>query len=129
MDLGLYLCWSDEGRELEKLTEKLRKMSFSDRLNFLEKLVQAKFKEVPEILDAYNSWLTDAHELRELRNILFHGRWGFEVREQKAVNVLGLPTSSLQTSRSFSIQELRNVQKTIKELMSRLYKLRKLHPV
>ena len=129
MALGLYLCWSDESVEVKELTKKINELNFNLRLEFLRKKVEQKFTGSQNIINKYNSWIDDAHDIRELRNELFHGRWGFEVDKQSAANVVGLPTSPLQKSRLFTITELQSKQKSIRQLRSRLHELRESNPV
>ncbi len=129
MELGLFLVWSNEGKELDQLTKKLSDYNFNERLKFLEKLVQAKYADTPQPSEIYESWLVDAHETRTIRNQLFHGRWSVNPTQQQVVNVLGLPTSSEQQENPYSIADLQNTLETIRALRARLQELRKLWPV
>lgn len=129
MELGLFLVWAYEGKTLEELTKKLSDYSFHKRLEFLQKLVQVKFAETPKIIGAYATWLADAHEIRSIRNQLFHGRWGVNPIQQQVTNVLGLPTSPEQRETPYSIVDLQNKLETIRALRTRLQELRKSSPV
>ncbi|MEZ5490273.1 MAG: hypothetical protein R3F50_08135 [Gammaproteobacteria bacterium] len=129
MELGLYLCWSDHSVGVEELTKKVNDMNFNLRINLLKVKVQEKFSGALNIVKKYDEWINDAHGIRELRNELFHGRWGFDLQRQSAANVVGLPTSPLQKSRLFTIAELLDHKDSIRQLRSRLADLRKSNPV
>jgi hypothetical protein len=128
MELGLFLVWSDEGKELENLTKKVADYNFAKRLCFLEKLVQEKYSDTPAAY-LYAEWLHDAHEIRSLRNKLFHGRWGFIPRQQMVANVIGLPTSPEQTEVRYSLEQLRGSLEFMRMLRARLDNLRDKWPV
>ena len=129
MELGWLLSWADGGTSLERLTKKLGPLSFSKRLEHLEKSVASKFQGQPEVAATYQDWLSDAHAIRELRNQLFHGRWAVQPIRQVVVNVVGLPNSVDQKGTPYSISDLEGVLIAIRELRARLQGLRSLHPV
>jgi len=129
MELGLFLSWSDDGKLMERITKKVAGLNFSKRLEFLQKSVAKKFRDSPDVIERYARWLADAHAIRELRNQLFHGRWGVKATEQVVVNVIGLPTSPDQESTRYSIAELKSALGSVRELRSRLQKLRSSCPV
>jgi len=129
MELGVFLVWSNEGKELDKLTKKLSDYNFNKRLEFLQKLVQAKYADTPQPNEIYASWLADAHETRSIRNQLFHGRWGVKPTQRRVVNVLGLPTSPEQQETPYSISDLQNALETMQALRTRLQELRESWPV
>lgn len=129
MNLGLFLCWSISGPEEAAYTKRVNDMNFYRRLEFLREKVVRKFDDSSSVLSAYNHWIDEANEWRELRNEFFHGRWGIDVGNQRAANVVGLPRTASQKSRLFSIEELQNMQKSIRKLISRLHKLGETNPV
>jgi len=129
IELGLFLVWSNEGKTLDKLTKKLSDFNFHKRLDFLQKLVQAKYADTPKVIEAYASWLADAHETRSIRNQLFHGRWGINPTQQQAMNVVGLPTSPEQRETPYSIADLQKKLESMQTLRTELHKLRKSYPV
>ena len=129
MELGLFLVWSNEGKELDKLTQKLNDYSFNKRLEFLQKLVQSKYADIPKPSEIYAKWLTDAHKTRSIRNQLFHGRWGVNPIQQRVVNVVGLPTSPEQQETPYSIADLQNALETMQVLRAQLQDLRQSWPV
>ena len=126
--LGLYLVWSNEGRQLEALTNKLDDVGFQKKLDVLKDLVSAKYSG-HEAHSSYEQWLIDANDTRTLRNDLVHGRWGIKPTENVVVNVVGLPTSSAQKSTEYTIQELKNALDRMEHLEVRLAHLRKKWPV
>jgi hypothetical protein len=71
----------------------------------------------------------DAHAMRALRNRLFHGRWGFLPQQKVVANVVGLPTSPVQTETRYSIVQLRESLQTMRVLRNRLSELRQTWPV
>ncbi|MEQ3775703.1 MAG: hypothetical protein ABNH27_01190 [Alcanivorax sp.] len=128
MELGLFLVWSDDGKKLDSLTNKLNDSNFYKRLLLLEKLVQEKYLGTPTA-DIYGSWLSDAHAARSIRNQLFHGRWGFIPQQQQVANVIGLPTSAEQAETRYSISQLEDLLNKMRELRFRLRDLRQSCPV
>jgi hypothetical protein len=126
MNLGLFLCSLNRSPEQ---TKKINDMNFNKRLELLSDKVAEKFDGSPGVFSLYSLWIDDAHDLRELRNNFFHGRWGFDVGSQSVANVAGLPSSSSQESRLFTIAELQTKQEAIQELGSRLSKLRESNPL
>ncbi|PAU87200.1 hypothetical protein CK507_10830 [Pseudomonas sp. WN033] len=128
MELGLFLVWSNDGQNLDRLTKKLNDSNFNKRLHLLEKLVNEKYMDTPAA-DIYKFWLSDAHAVRSLRNELFHGRWGFIPQQQQVANVVGLPTSPEQTETRYSIAQLKDLLLTMRDLRSRLSDLRQSFPM
>lgn len=124
IELGLMLAWSDEGRTLEQLTEKLVDDNFYTRLEFLKKVVASKYNDQAEIAKQYLAWLAAAHKLRGVRNELFHGRWGISPLEQQVVNVIGLPTSPEQRSVAYTIPDLQSILDEMRRLRTMLCSLR-----
>ena len=129
MELGLLLAWSDDGSSLDHLTKKLSALNFSKRLEHLRKLVTSKYQDTPKAMKAYSDWMSDAHTIRELRNQLFHGRWGVEPIAQRVVNVVGLPTSPDQKSTPYTIAELESSLTRVRQLREQLRVLRSSCPV
>ena len=128
MEIGLYLAWSSGGKHLKKLTKKLANYNFNKRLTLLEELAQKTYENTPTAA-RYSQWLSDAHEIRALRNQFFHGRWGFSPNQQLVANVIGLPTSPEQFETYYSIDQLREFLKKMKILRRELSKLREQWPV
>jgi hypothetical protein len=128
MELGLFLAWSDGGRNLDELSGRVTAANFNSRLESLEKLTKLKYSDTPAA-DEYAKWLLDAHALRSLRNRLFHGRWGFLPHQRMVANVLGLPTSPEQTETRYSLAQLRESLQTMRVLRKRLCELRQTWPV
>jgi hypothetical protein len=128
MGLGLFCVWSDEGRKLDDLTQKLNDGNFNSRLEFLERLAESKYLNT-SAEGEYAKWFREAHALRSLRNRFLHGRWGFLPQNKMAANVIGLPTSEEQTETRYSIEELRQSLQKIRALRNRLSELRQKWPM
>lgn len=129
MALGLCLVWSNEGAQLEKLTKLIDNYSFNDKVDALKEHAKAKYPDGHEARPEYASWVQDAHEVRMQRNELVHGRWGIDHMNNQVVNVLGLPTSPDQSSRGYSIDELKAALERMVRSQVRLAELRKRWPV
>lgn len=128
MELGLALVWVNEGREIEARTAKLDQSNFYTKLEELRKHLDQRGSS-----DALGvklvAWMEKANDLRGIRNELVHGRWGVSGHEEVAVNVIGLPTSSEQRTRSYRIAELDRIVDDIHSLRHDLSKLRQDWPV
>ncbi len=129
LSINLFLVWSDEGKQLEKLTNKVAGYSFHKKLNFLEQLIDNKYEKNSKAHSDYANWLEEAHTIRITRNDLVHGRWGVEPKKRKVANVVGLPTSPKQRSILYSINELEQILKGINRLRESMEDLRKRWPV
>ncbi len=129
MSIGLLLAWTDEGKKLEELTDKVSAYTLHKKLSFLEQKLDAKYDKTSKAYSDYASWLKEAHAIRTIRNNLVHGRWGVEPKKLKVVNVVGLPTSNQQKSTLYSIDELKNILEGINSLCERLHSLRESSPL
>ena len=127
--LGLFLVWSGQGQQLEKLTRIVGEYSFHKKLDFLKELADAKYSSNPEGQSNYGQWLADAHVTRLVRNDLVHGRWGTDPIKGQVINVVGLPTSSDQREKRYTVSELRGALNQIKKLQIRLQLLRSQWPI
>jgi hypothetical protein len=130
-DMNIRLCvvWTNEGQNLKELTSKYNDKSFSCRLRFIEKLAYKKYPQGSDELNKYINWIKNTNEVREIRNQLVHGRYGFIPREGCVSNVTGLPTSPNQSETRYTIKQLNNIVKRIKKLSERLNELRGECPV
>ena len=128
MELGLCLVWSDEGRYVDEVSRNVDPANFNGRLKRLQKLAKSKYAQAPAA-DAYVKWLSDAHEVRDLRNQLVHGRWGFLPQQGVVANVVGLPTAPEQTETRYSLAQLQESVRAIRVLRDRLSELRRMWPV
>jgi hypothetical protein len=131
MEVGLVLAWTDEGRELERLTNEVGDFNLKKKLDRLEALVTAKYAVVASTESAtpYAAWLAEANRLRALRNQFFHGRWGISPVKQEVFNVVGLPTSPAQREVGYSISDLQAVLESLRALRRQLMSLSKSWPV
>lgn len=127
--LGLFLAWSGEGHQLERLTRIVGESSFHKKLDFLKELAVGKYSCNAEVQSTYGQWLSDAHAARLVRNDLVHGRWATDPIKKQVINVVGLPTSSDQREKRYTISELRRALNQLKKLQTRLQVLRDQWPV
>ena len=129
MNLGLCVVWTNEGKNLDELTSKYNEKSFSFRLRYIEKLAHEKYKHGSVELNKYINWIKNANDVRELRNQLVHGRYGFIPHEGCIANVIGLPTSPKQNETMYTIKQLNSIVKRTKKLSAKLNELREEYPV
>jgi hypothetical protein len=127
--VGLFLVWTDEGRQLESLTTIVNDYALNRKLELLKDLVDGKYSTNPEAQALYNKWLTDAHATRIKRNEFVHGLWGLKPLDAQVVNIVGLPTSPDQREIRYTIPELKSTLAELKDLQTRLQVLRKEWPV
>jgi hypothetical protein len=127
--LGLFLVWTNEGRQLESLTTIVNDYAINKKLELLRGLVDVKYATNPEAQELYNKWLRDAHATRIKRNGLVHGLWGLKPLDAQVVNIVGLPTSPDQREIRYTIPELKRTLAEMKDLQTRLQVLRKEWPV
>ncbi|GAB6071023.1 hypothetical protein JCM30760_21200 [Thiomicrorhabdus hydrogeniphila] len=124
VDLGMSIVWSNDGNNLERLTDKYTEKSFSWRLKFIKKLACEKYQYGSAELNKYMVWINRTNDVRKLRNQLVHGRWGFIPHEGCVANVVGLPTSREQRVSKYTISELNELLKNITKLRLELNELR-----
>ncbi|TOA20592.1 hypothetical protein [Vibrio parahaemolyticus] len=129
MNLGLCVVWTNEGKNLKELSSKYNQKGFSCRLEFIEELAHKKYAIGSDELNKYISWIKGANDVREIRNQLVHGRYGFIPREACVANVVGLPTSPEQSETRYTIKQLHSLVKRIKTLSNQLSELQNEHPV
>lgn len=130
MNLGLMLAWIDGGAKLEAMTEQVSKpqFSFGEKLKLLNKLAQKKYNGKVKALAAHEKWGEEANAIRELRNVLIHGRWGVEPMLNHVINVVDIPTGEQKVSR-YTIAELKTILQRMKDLGQQMSKLRQQYPV
>ena len=129
MELALFLAWSDEGRQLESLTEQVAEEGLHAKLCRLEQRAQAKYSDNGPALTAYRSWLRAAHEARLQRNAFVHGRWGVAATEGQVINVVNIPTSEKQREIRYSLAELEASLDALRTLRPQLRNLRATWPL
>lgn len=129
MDIGLCVVWTNEGQNLSELTAKYNTKSFSCRLKLIEKLAHEKYVTGTEELNKYVNWIKETNDVREIRNQLVHGRYGFIPNKGCVANVVGLPTSPAQFETRYTIEQLNNIVKRIQKLKAMLNELREEFPI
>lgn len=68
------------------------------------------------------AWYMAADSMRETRNRLAHGRWGYLVHLQRVVHVAGYPPGP-QDERRFSLGELHGIVRDVESLNNELHGL------
>jgi hypothetical protein len=109
MDVGLMLAWANGDHDPRALSEKLEGDNFNSRLENLKQTASATFPGDAAVLNAYIAWLDEAHRMRQLRNDLFHGRWGINPTAGTVSCIRGLPASPTQREVQYSIEQLNAV--------------------
>jgi hypothetical protein len=66
-----------------------------------------------------STWYMAADSMREIRNRLAHGRWGYRVHSQQVVHVSGYPPGA-QCERYYSIDELHAIVRDAESLNNEL---------
>ena len=127
--LSLLIVWSDEGKNIAGMTEKLERYTFTEKLSFLKELLNKLPVERMSTKSAYAAWLRDAHRNRLIRNQMVHGQWGIDPYRAEVLNVVGLPTSTKQREIRYSIKRLSDTVDDIRKLQERLQDLRTRSPL
>jgi len=116
VSIGLCLVWTNEGKNLDELTAKFNEKNFSSKLNFIEDLAHKKYPVGSSELNKYISWIKDTNDVRDIRNQLFHGRYGFIPQQGCVANVTGIPTSSEQVVTKYTIKQLKQLKHIVKRI-------------
>jgi hypothetical protein len=124
MSVGLCLAWVSDGKQLESRTRKFEEAGLNAKLEALSADVESFMPKGSKRHRAYSNWIARAHKLREIRNQLAHGRWGFDAANGHAINVIGLPTSSVQIENRYTLRELESVVENLLNLTAELNQLR-----
>ena len=124
MELGLALVWVSDGKEIEARTAKFDQANLHLKLEELRKHLDQRDR-TDEVGKELSAWMKKAHALRGIRNELVHGRWGISAVEGAVLNVVGLPTSPEQRTRSYRVAELDRIVKDIHHLQKTLSSLRR----
>ena len=129
VNLGLCVVWTDNGQRINELTRQTVDSSFHKKLDYLSQRVDSAFKKGSKEHSAYTEWIALAHELRNQRNQLVHGRWGIDPIQGHVINLTGLPTSSDQKEVRYSLSELRNVIEDLIRLQTNLSEISERWPL
>ncbi|MDZ7656151.1 MAG: hypothetical protein U0997_09425 [Sulfurimicrobium sp.] len=124
MSVGLCLAWVGGGKQLESRTRKFEEAGFNAKLEALAADVESFMPKGSKRHSAYSNWIERAHKLREIRNQLAHGRWGFDAANGLAINIIGLPTSTTQIENHYTLGELESVVENLLSLTAELNQLR-----
>lgn len=125
--LDLCLAWVDEGNTFDECSKKIEGFSFSQKLALLE--ADAQRRCAKDGLPFYLAWVKRSHALREHRNILVHGRVGFDMSRSVVVVVSSRATSETLVSNEYNLDELKNVVGEAGTLTQELSTLRSSFPL
>jgi hypothetical protein len=129
MQLGLCIAWTAGRHRFESISRQIGNWDLNKRLIRLARDVEATPSLDSAGRAAYAKWIKEAHEVREERNQMVHGRWGVDVARDRVVNVLGLPSSSDQRERPYALGELVAFLRAVERLRDELLGLRERHPL
>lgn len=127
--LGLYIVWSDNGKDLDDRTQFFNASTTHAKLTLFEQLYATKYAEATEARAVFEQWSREMNDVRHLRNALVHGRWGIIESSQEVANVVRLPTSPDQREVRYSLTDLADAVSRIAALEQRLHTLRKTWPL
>jgi hypothetical protein len=122
-ELALLVVWSNDGRDIKKLTAAIGEDPWHAKLCRFEKLASKKYAAQQNIWSKFESWLSDAHAVRIQRNQFLHGRWGIDPVHNHIVNAVGIPTSPDQREIPYTPSQLQENLTKIQELQSQMHAL------
>ena len=125
--LDLCLAWVQAGETYDERARKIQRCSFFDKLELLETDVRSR--PVEEQVTDYMDWLARTHAVRAQRNILVHGRLGFNVQKGVVLVVSSRATDTFQVSAEYSLGDIETVVSEIESLSNELTRLRSSHPL
>lgn len=130
-ELGLNLCiaCSIGGDTLDALNEVAEKSTVIGKLEWIERSVEQRFPKGTEARAEWRRWLLQAHDIRQVRNRLAHGRWGIDVETGDALHVAGIPTSQRQHLTRYSASEMEHIRDTLEAIGGDLNALRDRWPI
>ena len=124
VNIDFCIICSSNGINREQLIKKFNQKNFTTKLEFIEKLATKTFNQKPKELNKYIDWLKDTKKIRDFRNRLAHGRYGFNPNNGSIANVIGIPTSIASSETTYTINELNNIVDNINKLSARLNAMR-----
>jgi hypothetical protein len=125
--LDLCLASVDEGRNFDERAKILEDASFFKKLELLN--ADACCSTPTDCTPAYTEWVRRSHALRVERNILVHGRVGFDVIRGIVIVVSSRATSKTLVSDEYSLAELEQVVGEAERLTHELNILRSTWPL
>jgi hypothetical protein len=106
VNLALGLVWTTSHLNATAASRPTDDLNLYAKMCAIAKLVEAKFPPQSEARNAYDRWAGRMNTMRLRRNDIVHGRWGFDVKMMKAVNVMGVPGQGNERSTAYSIEDL-----------------------
>lgn len=128
-NLSLCLVWVDGGESIESLTKTVGNLNLKAKLDALTKHVGEKLPAGSKRRRAYELWIGRTDSVRQQRNNLVHGRWGVAAHLNKVINVVGIPTSDGQQVVEYTLEELAEINKELRDLQRELARLREHWPL
>jgi hypothetical protein len=128
---GLHLCvaWLEDGKHLKDYPEVAESLVVAELLKRIEKRASAKFGRQSSGFRAYKNWLRRAHQLREVRNIVMHSRWGIEPYGRHAIAVSTPVFVEPPEETTFTADQLQVICERCSQLIGDLNGLREAHPL
>lgn len=126
LDTNLGLMVASTLRHLGKdgQATKVDSLNFKTRLAFVENYVMTAPEVAPRAVPEMKAWISKAHAARLQRNQLVHGRWSADPHRQTALVIVGLPSSDVQQTIEYTIDELEGISEEFRRLNSTLSEVR-----
>jgi len=131
LNLGLCIAWFDGGADIEGQSRKYNSKGLGEKFEAMRKQLEKRGSEglEPNAIFAWQKWLNRADKIRESRNNFVHGRWGTNPETITVTNVVGLPSSGLQQEWQYTLDQLGQIRREIRDVAEELHKLRKKWPM
>lgn len=104
---------------------KVGSLNFKTRLEVVENYVVTTPEVAPKAILEMKAWISQAQAARLQRNQLVHGRWSADPHRRKALVVVGLPSSDMQQTIEYTIEELEAINEQFQRLNSTLSQARR----
>jgi hypothetical protein len=131
LNLGLCIAWFDDGADVEGQSKKFNSKGLGEKFEAVRKQLVLKASDGLEAnaITSWQRWLDRANQIRETRNYFVHGRWGTNLETITVTNVVGLPSSGLQQERQYTLDQLGQIRREIRDVAAELHKLREKWPL
>ena len=131
LNLGLCIAWFDDGADVEGQYRKFNSKGLGEKFEAVRKQLELKASDGLEAnaITSWQRWLDRANQIRETRNNFVHGRWGTNLETITVTNVVGLPSSGLQQERQYTLDQLGQIRREIRDVAAELHKLREKWPL
>lgn len=132
LNLGLCIAWFDDGVDIEGQSKKYNSKGLGDKFAGVRKQLETKRSKGglnANAITAWQRWLDRADQIRNTRNNFVHGRWGTDPITVTVTNVVGLPSSGLQQEQQYTLDQLGQIHREIRDVAAELHKLREKWPL